>query len=71
MIWKICPDYKLIKNITSEFTYHVFLAILLWEIDIDLPLYYMHDFKISVAVLTMTFLEIMFVKTLCGICVVW
>ena len=43
-------------------TYHVSLPIILWETDI--ALLYMHGLKIIVVVLTMIFLETMFVITL-------
>ena len=70
MIWKIHPHYQLLRNISLQtLTYHVFLPIILWEIDI--ALLYMHGLEIIVVVLTMIFLETMFVTTLYVYGVVW
>ena len=64
-IWKIYPHYQLLRNISFQtLTYHVFLSIILWEIDI--ALLYMHGLEI-----TMIFLETMFVITLYVNGVVW
>ena len=59
MIRKTHPHYQLLKNISLRtLTYHVFLPIILWEIDI--ALLYINGVEIIVVVLTIT----MFVITL-------
>ena len=59
------PHYQLFKKNLSlqTFTYHVFRPIILWKKDITLL--YMHGLEIIVVVLTMIFLESMFVITVC------
>ena len=70
MILKIYPHYQLLRNISFQtLTYHVFLPIILWEIDI--ALLYMHGLEIIVVAFTMIFLETMFVITLYVNGVVW
>ena len=63
MIWKIHPHYQILINIALQtLTYHVFLPIILWEIDI--ALFCMHGLEIILVVLTIIFIETMFVITL-------